>query len=297
MIGHKKFLNLSQLQNSDEFTVKVYLSEFLLHSAVMHQIADNFPRLFKQDYNTLFYENIRNRCSIFNMSFCTLYHLLMSNSLRVEDENTVLGYLFHYLENFGGVYPEKTTRHVANLLVQALRYNFLCLRKIMSALRRNEWLRGSKIFMDLSRSEMSWRVNHSKLNQGQTGGLLLSSLDQTLANHTYLNEEDVPVDAVRDYYDMVKIKNQGRNKQEAGDVHGALGMIEEIFTWAVTATVSNDKVSSERSKKRQISLERNRLADDLWSYQHDRGYKDDGGLLKWKKERELEREVQERRRQ
>ena len=97
---------------------------------------------------------------------------MMSNSLKIEDENSLLGFLFNYSENIGGVYPSATVAYITNLLASALRYNFLCLRKMLSAIRRNEWLRGNKTFISHLKKEMAVRVK-----QSNNSVLMLSSLD------------------------------------------------------------------------------------------------------------------------
>ena len=84
----------------------------------------------------------------------------MSNLLRIEDENSVLGFIFHYTQNLGEVYSDpKAVAMMTSLLVQALRYNFLCLRRILSALRRNEWLRSSSAFIESLKTELGYRVS------------------------------------------------------------------------------------------------------------------------------------------
>ena len=99
--------------------------------------------------------------------------MLKSNSLDAEDENTVLGFVFNYVER---IREKKVANKVTNLLVSCLRYNFICLRKILSAIRRNEHLRSSKQFLDRLRSEMNFRVGSQ--NQ-QVANVMLQSLDTT----------------------------------------------------------------------------------------------------------------------
>lgn len=42
-------------------------------------------------------------------------------------------------------------------------------------------------------------------------------------------------DVKRKFYDLSKIAQQGRNKQE--ESLGSKGLLEEVVTWAITATV------------------------------------------------------------
>ena len=100
IIGHKHFINLSKLRASDEVTFSVYIKEYYIHSSIMHTLSHDFSKLYQQDYN----DTVRNasiygasRRSLFTMPFYMIYHLLKSNSLKVEDENTVLGFVFHYV--------------------------------------------------------------------------------------------------------------------------------------------------------------------------------------------------------
>ena len=60
-------------------------------------------------------------------------------------------------------------------------------------------------------------------------------------------EEDIP-DVQRQFYDQIKINNQGRNKQE-GDHNkgGMLGLLEEVVTWAITANVPEEQKERHRS--------------------------------------------------
>jgi hypothetical protein len=128
---------------------------------------------------------------MFHLPFETVYQLLQSHTLRVEDENTVLGFIFHFIENIGSIYTETTTTFVCNLLVQGLRYNFLCFRKMLSALRRNQWLRQNKVFVHLVKQELAFRVRENRSNQT----MLLSSLDAPKVN-------EVAVVQGRRFYDM-----------------------------------------------------------------------------------------------
>ena len=51
VVGIQNVINLGQLLNSEELEIKVNMSEFSLHSAVMHYLSDNFSSLYKRDYN------------------------------------------------------------------------------------------------------------------------------------------------------------------------------------------------------------------------------------------------------
>ena len=123
------------------------MKEYILHSGVMHYLSSNFSKLYQQDCHL--------KHNLLNMHFANFYQLLKSNSLRVDDENEVLGFVFNYVLQ---IESNKVANKVTNLLASALRYNFICLRKILSAIRRNEHLRGSKEFVERLRNEMNYRV-------------------------------------------------------------------------------------------------------------------------------------------
>lgn len=51
VIGISSVMNVSQLLNGEEIEFKVNVSEFTLHSAIMHYLCDNFSKLYKRDFN------------------------------------------------------------------------------------------------------------------------------------------------------------------------------------------------------------------------------------------------------
>lgn len=76
----------------------------------------------------------------------------------MDDENTVLGFVFHYAQKIGEFCPSKIAQRVINMMCDTLRYNFLCLRKILSAIRRSELLRSCPVFIKYLKIEMTFRV-------------------------------------------------------------------------------------------------------------------------------------------
>ena len=253
IVGHKNFINLSKLRASDEITFSVYIKEYFIHSSIMHTLSHSFSKLYQQDYN----DTVRNasiygahRRSLFTMPFYTIYHLLQSNSLKVDDENTVLGFVFHYVQKIGEHYPLKIASAITEVLVGTLRYNFLCLRKILSAIRRSELLRTCPQFISLLKMEMNYRVASQENQHAQLSTLMSSWDNQRLKSKS--EEEDVPEEA-RQFYDTIKVSNQGRNKQEMDAAKtGTLGLLEEVVTWAITANAPTDK-SAERERHRELN--------------------------------------------
>jgi len=68
--------------------------------------------------------------------------LLDSDDIKVDDENTVLSFVFHYTKLMNAQSQEVNSKSIisANSLSKCLRYNFLSFYNIMSALRKNEAL-------------------------------------------------------------------------------------------------------------------------------------------------------------
>jgi hypothetical protein len=52
--------------------------------------------------------------------------------------------------------------HAANLLAKCLRFNFIDIYNIMSALRKNEALQMSEVFVDAVNFELQWRFKMAK---------------------------------------------------------------------------------------------------------------------------------------
>ena len=98
IVGSSKIVNLSEVLDSEELEVQVFMSEFSLHSGVLHYMANNFQKLYKRDYQDHIYSpggQLKTR-TLFSVPFATIYQMLMSNLFRIEDENSVLGFVFHY---------------------------------------------------------------------------------------------------------------------------------------------------------------------------------------------------------
>jgi hypothetical protein len=87
---------------------------------------------------------------LLNLRFYTLYQLFSSHHLKLESENTLLSFLFHYTSYQQLRQSSKSTfGYLVDLLSthQSLRFYYLSTSKILSALRDNEHLRHSKVFM------------------------------------------------------------------------------------------------------------------------------------------------------
>jgi len=49
VVGHERLINLSQMQNKGQLKLKVYMKEFLMHSALMWHISQHFQDLYAKD--------------------------------------------------------------------------------------------------------------------------------------------------------------------------------------------------------------------------------------------------------
>ena len=83
------------------------MKEFLMHSALMWHLAQNFQTLYAKDLKQmeLFKKNTWTAYTynsstpkdydLLTLRFYTAFQLLTSHSLNVDTENIVLGFLFH----------------------------------------------------------------------------------------------------------------------------------------------------------------------------------------------------------
>jgi hypothetical protein len=79
------------------------------------------------------------------MPLSCVTQLLQSDFLKVEDENTVLSFVYHYTKTQTNLACGIST---ANELSKCLRFNFLSLYNIMSSLRKCEALQLSEVYVD-----------------------------------------------------------------------------------------------------------------------------------------------------
>ena len=89
----------------------------------------------------------------------TLYWLLSSDLLKVEDENTVLSFIFHYtsLLKEKSKDGEREAIMAADQLVKCLRFNFLDMHNMMSAIRKNVAIHKSQVMTDSFSKEVKER--------------------------------------------------------------------------------------------------------------------------------------------
>lgn len=101
IIGHKNFANLDQLANKDRIKIKVKVREHVIHSAMVQYFASTFQKRFKEEQSLekarkMCPQSIKESYGLFQEPSYVMYWLLCSDLLKVEDENTVLSFIFHY---------------------------------------------------------------------------------------------------------------------------------------------------------------------------------------------------------
>lgn len=161
--------NLDQLGDSSKLKIRVSIEEYMFHSAMIHNFANNFQRLFREEIAK---EESLKVCSpiavsnalvgLFHLSDQVLFWLLSSDNIKVEDEHHILSFVFQHTKL-------KTLRkglangiQSANLLSRCIRFNLLDIYNIMSALRKNEALQLSEVFTDAINYEFAERLLLSK---------------------------------------------------------------------------------------------------------------------------------------
>ena len=85
--------------------MKVKIFEHIIHSAMMHHLAATFHRQFKEECSLeqayrMCQPNaqlVRNESGLFAQPVHVIHWLLSSDILKVSDENTVLSFIFHYV--------------------------------------------------------------------------------------------------------------------------------------------------------------------------------------------------------
>ena len=127
-----------------------------------------------------------------------IYWLLSSDLLKVEDEHTVLSFIFHYTAALKEKKGLEESILAADLLTKCLRFNFLDYYNIMSAIRKNPAMQQSVVMSDTFRKEVAERLKLKK--PGVTRML-------TLAHEEAKPEQDLHFCGVaRKYFNMQKVE-------------------------------------------------------------------------------------------
>ena len=119
------------------------MREHIMHSALVSHLATNFQRTFKEECARE--ETLRvcaavhpdSHTGLFRMPDYMVYWMLCSDYLKVEDEHTVLSFIFHYTKLQNERRGFKAAVATANILSKSLRFNFIDIYNIMSAVRKN----------------------------------------------------------------------------------------------------------------------------------------------------------------
>ena len=100
VIGHRNYISLDQLQHKTQLKIAVGMREHVLHSALVNYITINFQRKFKeacalQETRKIQYWD-KQETGLFDLPDYMLYWMLSSDNLKVQDEHTVLSFIFHF---------------------------------------------------------------------------------------------------------------------------------------------------------------------------------------------------------
>ena len=122
------------------------MREHIIHSALVSHLTTNFQRKFKEESGKIetlkicqqVYPNSHK--GLFHMPDYMVYWMLCSDYLKVEDEHTVLSFIFHYTKLQSERKGFEAAVTSANMLAKSLRFNFIDIYNIMSAVRKNHIL-------------------------------------------------------------------------------------------------------------------------------------------------------------
>ena len=91
------------------------------------------------------------------------YWLLSSDTLKVEDENTVLSFIFHYSNLLKEKKGSQSNAVLAvDQLTKCLRFNFCDLHNLMSAIRKSPSIQNSSVMTDSFAKEVKERQKLKK---------------------------------------------------------------------------------------------------------------------------------------
>jgi len=89
-----------------------------------------------------------------------VYQLFASHQLKVDSENVVLGFIFHYTKSLAARHgsSRQAIAFIVDYLAAVVRYPFLSTSKVLSAYRDNEHFRQSVVFQHHVKAEFKHRV-------------------------------------------------------------------------------------------------------------------------------------------
>ena len=96
------------------------------------------------------------------MSDSVLFWLLSSDKIKVEDEHQILSFIFHITKLRLQKKGCDSAIITANVLSKCLRFKYLDIYNILSALRKNETMQLSEVFSDGVNIELRERLKLGK---------------------------------------------------------------------------------------------------------------------------------------
>lgn len=111
---------------------------------------------------------------LFGLRFYNIYQLFASHNLKVESENAILGFLFHYTKVMAARRhsTQQGLAYIVDFLSSVIRLYYVSTSKVLSAYRDNDHFRQSSIFQHLVKEEFRQRVvlpHHSMLSLNLNG--------------------------------------------------------------------------------------------------------------------------------
>ena len=154
------------------------------------------------------------------------YWLLSSDLLKVEDENTVLSFIFHYSNLQKEEKGLQRAIEGVNMLTKCLRFNFLDLHNLLSATRKNVAVQQSAVMSDTFRREFEERLKLGK-----------PSMSQIISKDVPKPEEELHFcGRARKYFNTAKVEGQGRYKLlKAADT--SMAMAGDLLDWAFESKI------------------------------------------------------------
>lgn len=114
---------------------------------------------------------VKESAGLFSQPTYVVYWILSSDLLKVEDENTVLSFIFHYTNILRERSGQVEAVLAADQLAKCLRFNYVDFYNLMSAIRKNSSLQASPVLNDSFMREQGERL---KLNKKSISKMLAS---------------------------------------------------------------------------------------------------------------------------
>ena len=132
--------NICKVDNGP-LSVAVKMCENMLHSAIMHYMAAKFS---EQEVRAI---EIKESL----IAFPTVAWLMRADCLKVSLEDHLLQFFFHYARD--------KPPAVVDFLAPFLRFSYLEMYQVLSALRKRNSIRDSNVFQKLLKAEIDVRLD------------------------------------------------------------------------------------------------------------------------------------------